>query len=175
MTTRFDKMTVAQLKEEQKKRGISDSDIKGQGKNGAILKLDRVVALDKYEDTKEKMVGTTKAIKKTKPKAPSKKEASIKTSKVGQKATKKSKISATKKEVPKKATPVKKGSTTLKYYLTYLDTGESDEDLPMYYRFIIEAKNEKIALEKAKHELKDEDFEESDWKLVTVKEFKMIR
>jgi hypothetical protein len=57
MTSRFDKMTVAQLKEEQKKKGILDSDIKGKGKNGSIIKSDRVAALNKYkEKTPEKPV-----------------------------------------------------------------------------------------------------------------------
>ena len=51
---RFDKLDVSQLKVEQKKRGILDLNIKGTGKNGNILKMDRVVALDKYEESNKK-------------------------------------------------------------------------------------------------------------------------
>jgi hypothetical protein len=57
---RFDKMTVPQLKEEQRARGILDASIKGSGKDGNILKMDRVVALDKYE---EKTTKTTESSK----------------------------------------------------------------------------------------------------------------
>lgn len=95
---RFDKMTVSQLKNEQKKRGILDTDIKGQGKNGAILKFDRVVALDKYESTK---VNNTKS--KTTKKTESKS--------VTLKTTKKSRSSGKKARVPTKSSksPTKKG------------------------------------------------------------------
>lgn len=68
MNSCFENMTVVQLKAEQKKRGILDSDIKGRGKNGSVLKSDRVDALNKKEALKSLIKINRKSSAHRKPK-----------------------------------------------------------------------------------------------------------
>jgi hypothetical protein len=49
LSSHYKKMTVAQLKNAQKKFVIADTSIKGSGKNGAVLKEDRVKALVNHQ------------------------------------------------------------------------------------------------------------------------------
>ena len=63
-------LSVAELKKEQSKRGIKDSDIVGSGKNGYIKREDRVKALEKAKiskDIKSKKKDHSKAPKKKRP------------------------------------------------------------------------------------------------------------
>lgn len=57
LSKKFEKMEIKELKEELKSRNIKDSDINGSGKEGRILKLDRIEALKTYEDNVDELCG----------------------------------------------------------------------------------------------------------------------
>jgi hypothetical protein len=237
----FEEMSLDQLKEKQKELGIKDSDINGSGKNGGILKSDRInaleganndendIATESENDVTSSRGGSTSG-KKSKA---LKKESSHPTYKVmigkailAEKSKKGStrqylkkyletnyridpKSHYLKKEITKLTslttgarlivdpkhtghyrlseeykdeilgkktkTDTKSLGSQSKYYLFYLYGSTSDDDAPLYYDSIIEAKDENEALKIAKKELKDEDFTKEDWDSLRVTEFKMIK
>lgn len=180
MTSPFDRMTVAQLKEEQKKRGILDSDLLRSGKNGSIIRLDRIVALNNHEEKIPKPspvksegsgrgktglgLGSTHKAKAVKPKkSPPKKTGKKKGAPKPKKTTAPTKPKkATTPTEPKKATTPTKSTI---FVLTYQIRGDYSNQGPTgmlsaatFEKLKDVVKNYVIAHREDEDHIEDEDF-----------------